>query len=71
MVQETGWSRYIPSGAGVIAFNDLTEAVAGIEKIAANPAKHGAAAYDIAREYLAPDRVLPAMIDEIYTAKVE
>ena len=65
VVQDTKWSRFVPAGAGVIAFDTMDEAVAGLKEVHAEPAKHRAAAYDIAREYLAPDRVLPAMIDAI------
>jgi hypothetical protein len=65
VVQETGWSRFVPSGNGVIAFSTMEEAVAGLNEVAANPAKHREAAYGIAREYLAPDKVLPAMIEAI------
>jgi hypothetical protein len=71
VVQETGWSKYIPSGEGVIAFNDINEAIAGINEVTANPARHQAAAYELAREYFAPDRVLPAMIDEICAPKLQ
>jgi hypothetical protein len=71
VVQETGWSKFIPGGDGVIPFQDMGEAVEGMNKVAADPARHRAAAYDLAREYLAPDRVLPPMIDEIYAPKRE
>jgi hypothetical protein len=71
VVQDTGWSKYIPSGEGVIAFNDINEAVAGIEAVTTEPERHRNAAYELAREYLAPDRVLPDMIEEILADKVE
>lgn len=66
VVQDTGWSRFIPAGRGVIAFNNMEEAVAGIETVASDPDLHRAAAYDLAREYFAPDRVLPEMIESIF-----
>ena len=66
VVQETGWSRFIPSGKGVIAFRTMEESVAGLEEVAAHPFEHRAAAYEIAREYLAGDRVLPAMLEAIF-----
>jgi hypothetical protein len=66
VVQDTGWSRFIPSGKGVIAFNTMEEVIAGIEVVAADAAVHRAAAFEIAREYLAPDRVLPQMIESIF-----
>jgi hypothetical protein len=71
VVQETGWSRFIPAGSGVLAFSTMEEAVAGVEAVTAEPEKHRRAAYDIAREYLAPDRVLPAMIESICSKENE
>jgi hypothetical protein len=69
VVEETGWTKFIPSGTGVIAFTTLDETLAGLEAVAADPIGHRAAAYEIARQYLAPDRVLPEMIDSIYAGK--
>lgn len=66
VVQETGWSRYVPAGRGVLSFATMDEAIAGIEQVEADYASHQRAAYEVAREYLAPDRVLPQMIDTIY-----
>jgi len=65
VVQETGWSRFIPAGRGVLAFSTIEEAIDGLNKVTADPAAHCAAAYEIAREYLAPDKVLPPMIQAI------
>jgi hypothetical protein len=65
VVQDTKWSRYVPSGAGLIAFDTMEQAVAGLEEVALDPARHRLAAYEIAREHLAPDRVLPQMIEAI------
>jgi len=69
VVEDTAWTKFIPAGKGLIAFNTIEEALAGIDAVASNPGAHRAAAYEIAREYLAPDRVLPKMIDSIYSAK--
>jgi hypothetical protein len=69
VVQETGWSKYVPSGEGVIAFSTMEETLTAIDHIASDPAKHSRAAREIAREYLAPDRVLPPMIDTIFASK--
>jgi hypothetical protein len=68
VVQETGWSRFIPSGRGVVAFRTIEESVAALKEMWANPLPHRAAAYDIAREYLAPDKVLPPMLEAIFSA---
>ncbi len=68
VVQDTAWSRYIPSGKGVIAFTTFEECVRAMEEMSAHYAEHAAAAYEIAREYLAPDKVLPPMLDAIFSA---
>ena len=69
VVQDTGWSKYIPSGEGVLAFSTMDECIAALEEVSANPAKHRAAAYDIAREYIAPDKVLPPMLEAIFAPR--
>lgn len=65
VVQETGWSKYVPAGAGVHAFTTMDEAVEGIRKLRANPARERAAAYEVARTHLSPQAVLPPMLDAI------
>jgi hypothetical protein len=66
VVQDTKWSRFIPSGDGLIAFDTMEQCIDGLKRVAGDPVKHRAAAYEIAREHLAHDRVLPPMIDAIY-----
>ncbi|MGA3066732.1 MAG: glycosyltransferase family 1 protein [Tepidisphaeraceae bacterium] len=65
VVQDTGWSKFIPSGVGVVAFGTMDEALAGLKSVWGNLPKHRAAAYEIAREFLAPDRVLTKLIQDI------
>jgi hypothetical protein len=69
VVQDTGWSRFVPSGDGVIAFSTMEEAIDGLKRVTADPDRHRTAAYEIAREYLAPDRVLPPMIEAIFAPR--
>lgn len=66
VVQDTRWSRFVPSGEGVIAFDSVEGALDGLRRVTADPARHRAAAYDVAREYLAPDRVLTPMLEAIF-----
>jgi hypothetical protein len=66
VVQETGWSKYIPSGSGVIAFETIQQAIDGIHEVSAHLDNHRAAAYEIAREYLTPQKVLTPMIENIF-----
>ncbi len=67
VVQDTAWSRYLPSGWGVIAFNTMEEAIDGLRRVVGDEEVHRLAAYEIAREYLAPDKVAPPMIEAIYS----
>jgi hypothetical protein len=69
VVQDTKWSRYVPSGKGVIAFDTMEQTLAALKEVNGNWIAHSVAAYDVAREYLAPDRVLPTMIQEIFAPK--
>jgi hypothetical protein len=66
VVQDTGWSRFVPAGRGVFAFDNVQQAIDGLKAVQADPVQQRIAAYEIAREYLAPDKVLPAMITEIF-----
>lgn len=69
VIQETGWSKSIPSGDGVIAFETMEQAITDLEDARAHYARHRDAAHAIARDYLAADRVLPAMIEAIYAGE--
>jgi hypothetical protein len=66
VVQDTGWSRHVPAGQGLFAFSTSEQAIEALRRIQADPAQHRAAAYEIARQYLAADRVLPPMIEAIF-----
>jgi len=70
VVQDTKWSRYVPSGEGIIAFNTMEEAIAGLEAISSDPEKHQHAAYEIAREYLAADRVMPKLLSDVFSSQL-
>jgi hypothetical protein len=50
VVQETGWSRYIPSGEGLFAFTTMEEAVAAIDAINSNYAKHQKVCADLLKQ---------------------
>jgi len=64
VVQDTGFSDFIPTGEGVLAFTTLDEALAGIEAIRADWRRHAKAAYDIANDYFDSSKVLGAMLKE-------
>jgi hypothetical protein len=62
VVQDTGFSDWLETGSGVMAFNTPDEAVAGIEEINRRYDFHCRAAREIAREYFDACEVLPALI---------
>lgn len=64
IVQETGWSAYIPAGEGVLAFSTMEEAVAGIAKINANYPAHQKAARAIAEKYFEAKMVCQDLLDQ-------
>jgi hypothetical protein len=51
VLQNTGFSGWLPTGEGVLAFRDALGAAAGIDEVLSDPARHGRAARDLAHEY--------------------
>jgi len=64
IVQDTGFSRRIPSGEGILSFSTLDEAREAIEELAAEPERHARAARAIAEEYFDSDKVLGRLIEQ-------
>jgi len=65
LAEETGFSRHLPSGRGLLAFADVDEAAAAVEAVRANPQAHAEAARQIAEAYLDSDRVLGRLLEEL------
>jgi hypothetical protein len=65
LAQDTGFSERYPCGEGLVAFTTLEEAVAGVEAIGRAPARHAAAARDLAEAHFASDRVLGRLLDAL------
>jgi len=64
IVQDTGFSRHIPAGEGILCFSTIDDARAAIAELIADPERHARAAREIAREYFASDKVLKRFIDQ-------
>lgn len=62
VVQDTGFSAILPTGAGLLAFNTGQEAAAAIEAVEAEPVHHAAAARALAEEHFDSDRVLTELL---------
>jgi hypothetical protein len=62
VTQDTGWSRYLPSGRGLLAFRDEDEAVEALRRVEADPAGHARAARGLAEEFFDSDRILSDLL---------
>jgi glycosyltransferase involved in cell wall biosynthesis len=49
---DTGFSRHLPTGLGLLGFRDLDEAIAGVEAIDREYERHARAAREIAESHL-------------------
>lgn len=58
ITQETGFSKFIPSGKGLHGFNDLDGILAAVDKIQTDPEGQNRAALEIANEYFHAEKVL-------------
>jgi hypothetical protein len=58
VAQDTGWSRYIPSGDGLVAFDGLTGATEALRRINTDLPLHARAARRIAEQHFDSDVVL-------------
>ena len=65
LVQDTGWTAHLPHGEGLLAFTNPDEALAGIERINGDYARHARRAAEIAREHFDARRVLPKLLNEV------
>jgi hypothetical protein len=65
VVQDTGWSKYIPSGKGVVAFTNEIEAFEAVTKILESPVAHATAARQLAEDYFDSSKVLQSMFDQL------
>src|SRR4051794_32011112 len=63
LVQDTGWTAHLPSGEGVLAFSDVDEALAGIDRINAQYDLHARRAAEIAREHFDARVVLRHLLE--------
>lgn len=62
ITQDTGWSKYLPAGEGLLAFDDLDGAAAALERVESDPLRHSCAAREIAEEHFDSARVLGSLL---------
>lgn len=65
IAQETGFSRFLPVGEGLFAFDSVEGAVAAIDAMNADYRLHARAARAVAEEYFESDRVLGRLIEHV------
>jgi hypothetical protein len=65
VAQETGFSRFLPAGEGLFAFETTEEAREGIEAVVRDYARHSRAARAIAEEYFDAASVLPQLLERV------
>ena len=64
ITQETGFSKFLPTGRGLFAFNDVNDILAAVDAIESNPQGHARAAAEIAAEYFAADKVISRLMSQ-------
>jgi hypothetical protein len=62
LAEDTGFSEHLPTGRGLLSFNTLEEALAGVAEIDGNYPQHMHAARELAEEYLSSKKWLPSML---------
>ena len=62
LAQETGFSRYLPTGHGLLTFNNVDDAVPAIEEIRGDYARHRRAARELAEEFFDSSKVLARLL---------
>ncbi len=65
VIQDTGFSRFIPTGEGVLVFNNLEEARAAIVAVEDDYRRHQTAAREMAKKYFSAEVVLTDMFEKV------
>jgi hypothetical protein len=65
LAQETGFSRFLPTGAGLFAFATQDDVLTALEAINGDYGRHARAARALAEEYFDSDRVLGSLLGKL------
>ncbi len=65
VIQDTGFSDVIPTGSGLVAYEDLDGAAAGIRSVESSYAEHQDAARELARTHFDSELVVGRMLTEV------
>jgi len=64
LVQDTGFTRTIPAGEGLLAFRTIEDAAEGAREITADYERHSRAARSLAEEEFDSNRVLGRLLED-------
>ncbi|MEH2414936.1 hypothetical protein [Nostoc sp.] len=67
ILQDTGFSDWLPTGQGALAFSSLEEAVGCIERVNTNYQAHCQAARKLAEQFFSYKVVLPRLLETVLT----
>ena len=65
VAQDTAFDCALPTGEGLFAFQTVEDATDAVEQVSADPARHGRAAFEIAREYFRYEAVLGRLLSDL------
>lgn len=68
VVQDTGFSKTVPVGKGLFAFDTLEQAAEAIRTVEADYRSQGLAARELAADQFGSDKVLSRMLDDIFSS---
>lgn len=66
VTQETGFSEWLDTGSGVLAFNTIEEAADCLAEVSNHYRYHASAARDMAEKYFCSRVVLQKLLDDIF-----
>jgi hypothetical protein len=65
LAQETGFSRYLPTGEGLFAFQTIQDVLGAVEQLRMDYAKHARRARSLAEEFFDSDKVLARLLEKV------
>jgi hypothetical protein len=68
LAQETGFSRFLPTGEGLLSFATADDVLAGIEELRGDYLRHARAARELAEEFFDSDKVLERLLGKLGVA---
>jgi hypothetical protein len=68
LVRDTGFGDAIPTGDGLLAFEDADGIIEGVERIGSDYARHSRRARALAEEHFGSDRVLTELLERVAVA---